>query len=236
MVWAELVGGLAGGAASYFGQKSAASAQAAQLKKILALLKQAQGQAQLGGALALQARNKGLRAIGTGYDQALAETQNAGRASELEAKDLAASSFSGELQNLVSAGMYSPQAIQDARRGVTSSLGRTLAQIREGTAMRRAGLLTDRGNAISGAQSGIAGQYVQNAQLATSPLYAQADVLGSYQPQVPDVSGVIGYGIGKLAGLDWSNLFGGGSTPSTYKGKSMSPAGPYNKWQQIPGY
>lgn len=236
MVWAQLIAGLGGVAASAIGQHSQQKAQADQLKKILALLKQAQGQAQVAGGQALQSQQKGLKALQAGYGGALAETANAGRAQEIEAYDIGANAFGGELQNLVDSGMYSPDAIQSARRGQTAWYQRALAGIRGDVAARRAALMVGQGTAVAGQHGQIAQQYGQNAQMALGPLYAQAGALGGYAPQSQDYSQAIGYGVGALSGLDWSSLFKGGGGASMWQGKPMSPAGPYNKWQNVPGY
>lgn len=207
MVWPELIGGALGGAANFFGQKSQAKAQKDQMKKVLAYLQQAFGASEIAGGLALQQLGKGQKALGAGFDQALAETTNAGRASELEAISRSRELGGADTQALISAGWYSPDALEAAKRGRSADLQRTLAMIGSNTAQNRANLFTGRGAAMANSFGNIANQYNLDASRQIGLFGEMADTAASFPAQSNNMAPHIGSFFG---GIDWSQLFNGG--------------------------
>ena len=161
MGWGLAAGMLAGGLTDLIGGRSARKKQEAMFRRILGEYRALGSQLDVAGGQALQERRRGLRDIAGGFTSALAEIAGGERASITAAQDVATRDFGFAQQQLLNSGMYDPQALMTARRGISSDLSRTLAQISQATAQQRAGLLGQQGLAMGTARSGIADQYMQ---------------------------------------------------------------------------
>jgi hypothetical protein len=201
-----------GAAADAFGSNKAAKQQAATMKDVLRMMRGLQGEAGVAGQQQLQQLQRALRSIRGGYGQALAETANAGVAGETAARDSYTAGVGEADQALLSRGMFDPQAMASVRRGYSSDLTRALIGIRESVAANRAGLLTQRGNAVGSAQAGIAGQIGSNFDrrynIGTDMASLQLSQQPTYQPQ--------GQNIGWLLGSLFGGSGGGGKAAVPY--------------------
>jgi hypothetical protein len=153
---------LAGGLTDMIGGRSARKKQEAMFRRILGEYRALGSQLDVAGAQALQERRRGLRDIAGGFTGALAEIAGGERASVTAANDVATRDFGYAQQQALNAGQYDMQALTTARRGISSDLSRTIAQISQATAQQRAGLLGQQGLAMASGRGGIADQYMQN--------------------------------------------------------------------------
>jgi hypothetical protein len=209
--------GLAGGLTDLFGSRSANKQNAANLKKILNILRGLQAESGVVGAKALQERRKALEDVQGGFDSALASTAGAGMSAETAARDEAVRARGLAQQDLLNSGNYDPQGLAWAQRGISSDLGRVLGAIRESVGQQQAGIQMQRGAAIGGARGDIASQIVQNFATTSNIAGNVASAIGSqpsqYTPQGANIGQLI-YGL--------TSAFGGGSKP-----KGSSYAMPY---------
>lgn len=206
-----LLGGMvAGGAADFFGARSANKQNAAMFKRVMELLRSLQGEGRVAGAQALQERRGALRDVRGGFDMALAEIAGAGRAGETQARDIAEAQRGFARQELLNQGRYDAEGMVWHNRGISQDLMRALQSVREAATQQRAGLLAQRGAAMGDARGLIAGQIGQNFDRIAGVTDSMASVgLGNpsvYQPQGANI-GALAYGLGQVP---WSKLFGGG--------------------------
>lgn len=192
--------GLAGGLADAFGSRSANKQNAANLKKILGILRGLQSESGVVGAQALQERRGALLDVQGGFDQALASTAGAGLSAETAARDEAQRARGLAQQDLLNSGQYDPSGLAWAQRGISSDLSRVLAAIRESVGAQQANIQAQRGVAIGGARGDIASQIVNNFATKSSIAGSMASAIGSqpsvYTPQGANIGNLI-YGLTK---------------------------------------
>jgi len=203
MGWGLAAGMLAGGLSDMIGGRSARKKQEAMFRRILGEYRALGSQLDVAGSRSLQERRRGLRDIAGGFTGALAEIAGSERASITAARDVAERDFGFAQQQLLNSGMYDAQSLMTARRGISSDLSRTLAQISQATAQQRAGLLGQQGLAMASGRGAIADQHMQTFGARAGIAQGLTGAMGNIQY----MSQPTGANFGLLgAGLDdWLN-------------------------------
>jgi hypothetical protein len=175
---ASVLGGLLGG-----NKKDPAEQQYKDMMKLYGQAKKDQdwlfGQAQQQQAMILPALQKG-------FGKANKFAEMYGKSARQGAYDQSRQTGSAMQQSMTQRGLYNTTAFDNAQRGISSDLSRTLMGIDESVAGMKGQLATQQAAAEAGAYGAMSGFYQNQAQANTQLLGAQAGAMGNVQFQDPN--------------------------------------------------
>jgi hypothetical protein len=201
--------GILGGA--LFGQKDPAKKQFAQMMK---LYSQAQGEQKQLYAKALHSQKAMLPTIQKGYAAANKFAEMYGQTARQGAMDQSKQAGSAMQQSMMQRGLYNTTAFDNASRGISADLTRTLMGIDESVAGMKGQLATSQAQAEAGAMGAMSGFYQNYAAANTNLLGSMAGAVGNVQYQDPNAW------LGSLTGIG-GTLMGYGMTYGANKGSNI---------------
>lgn len=188
------IGGLLGGAGTLGGLfgSDPAKKQYKQMMKLYGKAKKEQGW--LYGQ-AMQQQKAVLPTIQKGYAKANKFAEMYGQTAKQSAYDQSKQAGSAMQQSMMQRGLYNTTLFDNAQRGISSDLSRTLMSIDESVAGMKGQLATSQAAAEAGAYGGMSGFYQNYAAANTGLLGAMAGSVGNLQYQDPNAWA------GSLAGI-----------------------------------
>jgi hypothetical protein len=192
--------GILGGA--LFGKKDPAEKQFKEMMKLYGKAKNEQGW--LYGQ-ALQQQKAMLPTIQKGYAKANKFAEMYGQTARQGAMDQSKQAGSAMQQSMMQRGLYNTTAFDNASRGISADLTRTLMGIDESVAGMKGQLATSQAQAEAGAMGAMSGFYQNYASANTNLLGSMAGAVGNVQYQDPNAW------LGSLTGLG-GTLMGYGMT------------------------
>jgi hypothetical protein len=204
MSGAGILGGL-------FGKKDPAEKQFKQMMKLYGKAKTEQGW--LYGQ-ALQQQKAMLPTIQKGYAKANKFAEMYGQTARQGAMDQSKQAGSAMQQSMMQRGLYNTTAFDNASRGISADLTRTLMGIDESVAGMKGQLATSQAQAEAGAMGAMSGFYQNYASANTNLLGSMAGAVGNVQYQDPNAW------LGSLTGLG-GTLMGYGMTYGANKGSNI---------------
>lgn len=173
---AGLLGGL-------FGKSDPAKAQMKQMNKLYGQAQQKQdwlyGQA-------MQQQQQILPTLQKGYAQANKFAEMYGKTARQGAYDQSKQAGGAMQQSMMQRGLYNTTAFDNAQRGISADLTRSLMAIDESVAGMKGQLATSQAAAEAGALGAMSGFYQNYAGANTALLGAQAGAIGNIQFQDPN--------------------------------------------------
>ena len=191
--------GLLGG---LFGKEDPAKKQA---KQMMGLYKQAQGKQDWLYGQAMQQQQQILPTLQKGYAKANKFAEMYGKSARQSAFDQSKQAGGAMQQSMMQRGLYNTTAFDNAQRGISADLSRTLMGIDESVAGMKGQLATQQAAAEAGAMGAMSGFYQNYAGANTALLGAQAGAMGNIQYADPNAWA------GSLAGIG-GTLLGYGMT------------------------
>ena len=201
--------GILGGA--LFGKEDPAKKQFKQMMKLYGKAKNEQGW--LYGQ-ALQQQKAMLPTIQKGYAKANKFADMYGQTARQGAMDQSKQAGSAMQQSMMQRGLYNTTAFDNASRGISADLTRTLMGIDESVAGMKGQLATSQAQAEAGAMGAMSGFYQNYASANTNLLGSMAGAVGNVQYQDPNAW------LGSLTGLG-GTLMGYGMTYGANKGSNI---------------
>lgn len=201
--------GILGGA--LFGKEDPGKAQFKQMMKLYGKAKKEQGW--LYGQ-ALQQQKAVLPTIQKGYAKANKFAEMYGQTARQGAMDQSKQAGSAMQQSMTQRGLYNTTAFDNASRGISADLTRTLMGIDESVAGMKGQLATSQAQAETGAMGAMSGFYQNYASANTNLLGSMAGAVGNVQYQDPNAW------LGSLTGLG-GTLMGYGMTYGANKGSNI---------------
>lgn len=201
--------GILGGA--LFGKEDPGKAQFKQMMKLYGKAKKEQGW--LYGQ-ALQQQKAVLPTIQKGYAKANKFAEMYGQTARQGAMDQSKQAGSAMQQSMTQRGLYNTTAFDNASRGISADLTRTLMGIDESVAGMKGQLATSQAQAEAGAMGAMSGFYQNYASANTNLLGSMAGAVGNVQYQDPNAW------LGSLTGLG-GTLMGYGMTYGANKGSNI---------------
>jgi uncharacterized protein YcgL (UPF0745 family) len=174
------VGGLLGG---LFGKEDPAKKQMEQMMKLYGQAKKDQDW--LYGA-ARQQQAMVLPTLQKGFEKANKFADMYGKTAKQGAYDQSKQMGSAMQQSMTQRGLYNTTAFDNAQRGISSDLSRTLMGIDESVAGMKGQLASQQAAAEAGAYGAMSGFYQNYAGANTQLLGAQAGAMGNVQFQDPN--------------------------------------------------
>ena len=158
--------------------------------------------------------------IGAGFDQAKQNLSLAGSTARQTLRTEAQQTGARMQQSMMSRGLYGTTAFDNAQRGISSDLSRSLASVDENIGQMMAGLATQRGMATAQAQQNLGQFYSQATSQRQSQVenyinllrdkpqaYSSGAYYGNLLGQLGgQTAGLIGMGMG--GNFDFKNMFG----------------------------
>lgn len=157
-----------------------------QLKQILGIYKQLQGQQAGLYANAQQQQKKGLKAIQGGYDKALKETGNLGYSAKQSVLGREKQNLGAMQQGLTQSGLGSTSVAQNLQRGVYSDTNRSLSAIDEQLASLRSNLQAQKSQLEANQYGALAGLFQNQSASQVGLGQSMIGTLGSVQHQDPN--------------------------------------------------
>jgi len=168
-------GGLLGG---LFGKKDPAKKQYDDIK---ALFAQGQKQQDLLFGQARQQQEMILPALQAGFAKANKFSEMYGKSARQGAYDQSRQTGSAMQQSMTQRGLYNTTAFDNAQRGISSDLSRTLIGIDESVAGMKSQLATQQAAAEAGAYGAMSGFYQNHAAANAQLLAARTGAMGNVQ-------------------------------------------------------
>jgi hypothetical protein len=168
---------------------------------------------------------RAIGSIGAGFGEAKQNLSMAGTTARQTLRTGAQQTGARMQQSMMSRGLYGTTAFDNAQRGISSDLSRSLASVDENIGQMMAGLATQRGMATAQAQQNL-GQFYSQATsqrqnqvenyinlLRDKPqAYSSGAYYGNLLGQLGgQAASLIGMGMG--GGFDFKNMSGGGPAP-----------------------
>ena len=160
--------------------------------------------------------------IGAGFQEAKQNLSMAGSTARQGLRTGAAQTGARMQQSMVSRGLYGTTAYDNAQRGISSDLSRSLASVDENIGQMMSGLATQRGMATAQAQQNLGQFYGQATSQRQNQVENYINLLRD-KPQAYNAGAYYGnilgqlggqaasmMGMGMAGGFDFSKLFGGG--------------------------